>query len=71
MGEGFRPSDDIAAIRDFPMPTEPTITDICYRVDVVNQLAKDDFMSPFHKHLKIKISIMWNCFEGTDVLRPA
>ena len=48
----------IAAIRDFPMPPEPTITDIRAWFGVVNQLApfvaKNDFMSPFHELLKTK-----------------
>ena len=57
--EGFHPSDEmIAAIRDFPMPPERTITDIRAWFGVVNQLApflaKNDIMPPFHELLKTK-----------------
>ena len=57
--EDYRPSDDmIAAIRDFPMPAEPTITDIRAWFGVVNQLepfiANNVLMSPFHDLLKSK-----------------
>ena len=48
----------IAAIRDFPMPVEPTITDIRAWFGVVNQLApfiaNNDMMSPFQDLLKSK-----------------
>ena len=55
--EGFRPSDEsISAIRDFPMPNEPTITDIRSWFGLVNQLAPfiatASMMAPFRDLLK-------------------
>ena len=55
--DSFRPSDDsIAAIRNFPMPREPTITDIRSWFGLVNQLAPfiatASIMSPFRELLK-------------------
>jgi hypothetical protein len=55
--DGFRPSDEaIAAIRDFPMPDEPTLTDIKSWFGLVNQhapfIAKASMMTPFRDLLK-------------------
>lgn len=55
--EGFRPSDEsISAIRDFPMPSQPTITDIRSWFGLVNQLAPfiatAEIMAPFRDLLK-------------------
>ena len=55
--ESFRPSDDsVSAIRDFPMPAEPTITDIRSWFGLVNQftpfLATASIMAPFRDLLK-------------------
>jgi hypothetical protein len=57
--ETYRPSDDtIAAIREFPMPDEPTITDIRSWFGLVNQLAPfiatTSLMDPFRELLKSK-----------------
>ena len=57
--EGFRPCDEmISAIKNFPMPDEPTITDIRAWFGVVNQLApfiaNAEIMSPFRDLLKSK-----------------
>ena len=53
--EGYRPSNDvIAAVRDFPMPENPTITDIRSWFGLVNQLAPflamAPMMAPFETH---------------------
>ena len=55
--ESYRPSDDmINAIHNFPMPTEPSITDIRAWFGVVNQLAPflstAPIMEPFRDLLK-------------------
>ena len=55
--ESFRPSDDsMSAIRNFPMPSEPTITDIRSWFGLVNQLAPfiatASIMAPFRDLLK-------------------
>ena len=57
--EGYRPCDEmISAIKDFPMPAEPTITDIRAWFGLVNQLApfiaNAEIMSPFRDLLKSK-----------------
>ena len=57
--EGYRVCDDmISAIKNFPMPAEPTITDIRAWFGVVNQLApfvaKAEIMTPFRELLKSK-----------------
>ena len=55
--EGYRPTDDrLAAIRDFKMPTQPTITDVRSWYGFVNQVAPfvatAPVMEPFRDLLK-------------------
>ena len=57
--ENFRPSDDtLSAIQNFPMPDQPTITDIRSWFGLVNQLAPflatTSMMTPFRDLLKSK-----------------
>ena len=50
----------MSAIRDFPMPSQPTITDIRAWFDLVNQIApfiaNSDLMAPFRDLLKVSES---------------
>ena len=79
--DGYRLCDDmIAAIKNFPMPESPTITDIRAWFGVVNQLApfiaKADIMAPFRDLLKSKNlkgkkvfwdSMLKNSFEQSKI----
>ena len=65
--ESYHPtSDRLAAIRDFPMPSEPTITDIRSWHGLVNQLAPfmatAPVMAPFRDLLKkpVKKKVYWD-----------
>ena len=60
--DGYRPSDNmISAIENFPMPAEPSLTDIRAWFGLVNQiapfLASSALMEPFRELLKPTRSI--------------
>ena len=79
--DGYRPSDNtLSAIRDFPMPESPTITDIRAWFGLVNQIApfitRYEWMSPFRDLLKFSVSkakkVYWddnlqNIFERSRI----